>query len=117
MSLLVWDFIFEELSQELGLDSIFFKERMEEALRRYLEEQVVRSFGLLSIEDGWMLAEEQLDDEPPLTIGLELDTNPTTLRYLYSKIHVSRIPEAIQTLQSRFPKEFITPSHIDQALL
>ena len=117
MSLLVWDTLFEDVSQELGLDSSFFKERMEEALRRFLEEQVVRSFGLLSVEDGWMLSEEQLDEEPALLIGRELDTNLTTLRYLYSKCSSSRLPEMIQRIQSRFPNEFITPSHIDQLFL
>jgi hypothetical protein len=117
MSLLVWDTIFNEISQELGLDSSFFRERMEEALHRFIEEQAVRCLGLLSIEEGWMLTEEQLDDEPILSVGLELDTNPTTLRYLYSKIPFSRVPELIQTLQSRFPNEFITPSHIDKILL
>ena len=117
MSLLVWDTIFEEVSQELGLDSSFFRERMEEALRRYIEEQAVRSLGLLSIEEGWLLTEEHLDDEPILSFGQELDTNPTTLRYLSSKIQFSRIPHIIQMIQTRFPNEFITPSHIDQVLL
>jgi hypothetical protein len=117
MSLVILDTFFEEVSQELGLDSSFFRERMEEALCRYLEEQVVHSLGLLSIEDGWILREQELDNEPVISFTHELDANTSTIRYLYSKIQLSDIPDFIKKIQSRFPNEFITPSHIDQILL
>ncbi len=116
MSFSTWDIFFEEVSRELGVDSTFFKERFEVALERFVEDKAAQSLGLLSIEEGWILEENILENEPIGILEHVLDANPSTLRYLYSRVSSSQVSSTILALQTRYPNEFITPSHIDAIL-
>jgi len=111
----LWDLFFEELSHELGRDPSFIKAHVEKALERFIEEKAAHSLGLLSIDEGWILQETALEEEP-LIFSSALDANPSTIRYLHSQVPSSQLSSAIQALTHKYPNEFITPAHIDTIL-
>ncbi len=116
MSLEIWNIFFDEVSRELGIDPALFREKLDRALCRFVEQQVVQSMGILSIEEGWLLSETDLDEEPLVSIpGVE--ANASTLRYLQSRVSPVDLLDVIERLQSTYPEEFITPTHVDKLLL
>jgi hypothetical protein len=116
MSLEVWDLLFDELSIELELDSSFLREKLDCALQRFIEQQVLQSLGLLSVHEGWLLEDKTLEEECNVLPSFSLQLNSSTLRYLYSQVSCSRLKPVVETLQHRYPNEFITPVHIDSVL-